>query len=266
MDGLATKPEPRTERGVNRCGVTRRRGTRSLFLFFILLSSFGCQAIPDPHALRVGSDLANPPFAFVNDAGEPAGKEPAMMRALAHRLNLELRWQRMEFSELIDAIEAGTIDVACATMGITAERSKRVRFSRPYFETEISVVVRVGATEPKSIDDLADLRVAASRGTTSEFAVREVLPNATWHFGAEKDGPVIDRLLGGEIDAAAMDGPNAVALANAHEQLRVLPEPLAAERYAIAIDPSHRRLAERIDRALAELKERGELPKVDTTP
>ena len=257
MDHLARMPVP------VRGGLRLSLAALSLTL---LLAGVGCGVLSDPHVLRVGSDLANPPFAFVDDAGEPAGKEPAMLRALAGELNLELRWQRMEFGELIDAIEAGEIDVACATMGVTAERAERVRFSVPYFETTIAVVVRAGEGEPAAIDDLADLRVAASRGTTSEFAVRDVLPRATWHFGSEKDGPVAERLFGREIDAAVMDGPNARALAEAHEELRMLPEPLAAERYAIAIDPRREKLAERIDRALEVLRKREELPGVPSVP
>ena len=232
-------------------------------LALCVVGTFGCQSLRDPHVLRVGSDLANPPFAFVDDAGEPLGKEPEMMRGLARELHMDLEWHRMEFAELLDAIEAGEIDVACATMGITAERARRVGFSNPYFETSIAVLVRHGASEPTSIDDLTHLRVAAARGTTSEFAVREVLPDATWHFGAEKDGPVVERLLTSVIDAAVMDGPNAAALAKEHASLWVLPEPLAAERYAIAIDPTYRGLVERINLALAQLRGRGELPLVE---
>ncbi len=210
--------------------------------------------------LRVGSDLSNPPFAFVDEAGDPAGLEVEMMRALGRVLALELKWHRLEFAELLDAVEAGRIDVACATLGVSPERAQRVDFSSPYYQTSLAVVVRTGDQEPNSIDDLARARVAASEGTTSEAAVRTQLPSAIWSFGEKDDAPVAGRLLAGEIDAAVMDFPSAQALVAANPNLRVLPEPLAEERYALAIHKRNRQLQVLINAALRNLGEKGELP------
>ena len=128
--------------------------------------------------LRVGSDLDNAPFAFVDGSGSARGRDVEMMQELAARLGRELVWVRMPFADLLPAVEEGAVDAVCATMGITPERAERVAFTRPYYHTAIAVVVRAGDDEPTSLADLDGMRVSGAAGTTSERAVRLHLPNA----------------------------------------------------------------------------------------
>ena len=160
----------------------------------------------------------------------------------------------------------GEIDIACATMGITEERAQRIAFSDPYFETSIAVVVRDRPGDPKTIADLATARLSASKGTTSEFAVRARLPHATI-AAEEKDGaPVVARLLNGTLTGAVMDGPNADALAAETPGLRVLAEPLAAERYAMVLAKGEKRLLRKVNAAIEALARKGALPRLSEPP
>jgi ABC-type amino acid transport substrate-binding protein len=226
----------------------------------------GCSA-PNPGqsgALRVGSDLANPPFAQVDAQGEPRGRDVEMMERLGAKLGREIEWVRMDFDALLDAVEAGEIDVVCATLGITPEREERIDFTAPYFETRISAVVRQGPGEPVALGDLAGRPVHAGLGTTSEFAVRERLPAALLTPAAKADTTTLERLLDGEIDAAVMDGPNADAMVAEHPtRLALLPTPLAVERYALAVRPDAPELLQALDLALADLQRGGLLTLLD---
>jgi ABC-type amino acid transport substrate-binding protein len=235
----------------------------SLLLSFALLL-FAPACAPARPTLVVASDLANPPFAQFDEEAGASGRDVEMMAELARRLGRELVWERMDFPALLPAVEAGEVDAVCATLGITEERARRVRFTQPYFETAIAVVVRVGPGEPDSLADLSGLRVAAGGGTTSAFAVAAKLPDAVAVLENKSGAATPDRLLEGEVDAAVMDGPNADQIVSASAgRLRRLSEDLDAERYGLVVALEDEELARALDEALADLKREGLLLQLD---
>ncbi|MFN0060480.1 MAG: ABC transporter substrate-binding protein [Planctomycetota bacterium] len=223
----------------------------------ILLLATGCAAPP----LVVVSDLANPPFATLEASGAPRGFEVDLLQALADGLERPLEIRRQKFEELLDTVASGQADIACATLGVTPERAERVRFSRPYYQTGIAIVVRVN--DPAAggeIGALAGRRVAASRGTTSERAVRLALPHVQGVYERKAETPYADMLRRGEVDAVVMDGPDAVRLATAEPAIfKIMTARLVEENYALALPLDRGELATQIDRLLAELERSGRL-------
>lgn len=226
----------------------------------LLALALVCGACAPPE-LVVGSDLDNPPFASLDGHGEPAGRDVAMMELIAAGLGRRLVWRRMPFPELLDAAAEGRVDVVCATLGITPERAERVRFTAPYFETSLAVVVRQGEGEPGALDDLAGRRVGAGAGTTSE---RAVLARPEWDLVRAGEGASGGALVAtGEADAWVVDAPDVPEILERHPGLRRLAAPLASERYALALPPTRGKLADEIDRVLTVLRTRGELRRLD---
>jgi polar amino acid transport system substrate-binding protein len=218
----------------------------------------------DAPPLVVASDLDNPPFAEIDASGHERGRDVEMMERIASALHRRIEWRRMPFTELIPAAERGEVDVVCATLGITAERAKRVAFSVPYFETELAAVARSGAGEPRSVDELEGRKVAAGAGTTSERAVLLRLPRATGVFQNKNQMPPLERLMSREVDAAVMDAPNADALiATSDGALTRLSGDLGEEIYALALPKSKTELLAAINRELLRMEERGELRRLD---
>lgn len=234
----------------------------SLALMFACSAPPAVAPLPDP--IVVVSDLDNMPFAGVDAEGRPVGRDVEMMEALGAAIGRPVQWRRQAFETLLPAVQANLVDAACATLGVTPERAERVGFTAPYFETVVTVVVRAGDREPKRWADLDGLRVAAGVGTTSERAVRRVLPRAIAVI-ENKDGLTsAERLLVGEVDGVAMDGPAAAAMvASAPGALTTLTAPLTAERYAIAVRPDDPELLRALDGALAEMRRTGALAVLD---
>lgn len=246
-----------------RLGLVRRRRFPALLgalsVLVLALAGAGCASTPP---LRVASDLANPPFASVSEDGTPEGRDVEMMHRLAARVGREVSWVRMPFDALVDAAARGEVDVVCATLGVTEEREERVDFTRPYFETRIAAVVRRDGG-PETLAALAaapGARVGASVGTTSEDAVSRVLPRAA--FVPSGDGDAIEAVLSGALTAAVMDGPAADRRAREDRELRVLVEPLAVERYALAL-PEGSPWRAPLDAALDAMQDAGELDALD---
>ena len=220
---------------------------------------------PAPPALVVASDLDNMPFAGVDESGQPVGRDVEMMVALAARLGRPLRWERMPFDQLLPAVQASTVDVICATMGITTEREALVDFSDPYFSTAIEVVVRRGPGEPRRWADLDGRKVGAGHGTTSERAVRRVLPQALGIYENKSQQGAYERLIQGTVDALAMDGPNALELVRQHgDELTLLLTPLAAERYGLVVGSGQSTLRSALNRALVALRREGTMAALNT--
>jgi polar amino acid transport system substrate-binding protein len=222
----------------------------------------GCPACPNP--IVVASDLENPPFAWVDEAGEPRGRDVEMMAELARRLRVELEWRRMPFAELLPAAERGEVDVVCATLGITPKRAERVLFTQPYYRTRLSVLVRAGEGEPRTLDDLSGKRVSAGVGTTSEASARARLAGAALVFENKSGMLTNERLLARELDAAVMDGPDALELAEqSNGALRVLDADLGSENYGLALPKDRADLAVELDYELERLGREGWLTELD---
>jgi polar amino acid transport system substrate-binding protein len=229
------------------------------FLPLLLLASLAACSTPSDggaarEVVRVASDLDNRPFAWVDEEGAPAGRDVEMMQRLAEACGFELEWRRMDFADLLGALESGRADVVCATLGVTPEREARVDFTIPYFETTQAVLVRSGAGEPRWLSELAGARVAASADTTSGRAARARLTQSELVLESKAGLSPAERLLAREVDAVVLDRPAADAHARASGgALVVLPEQLAVERYALALAPQRPELRERLDAALAAL-------------
>ncbi len=232
------------------CGETGRM-IRRLAILLLVISTAAAGA--EPEQLVVASDFDNPPFASWKSGDQPEGLEPALARDLARKLGRPVRWKRVPFETLLTVVSNGEADLAIATMGITPERSRIVDFSRPYYRTEIAVVVRAGDNDPTSLSDLAARPVGAARGTTSDRAVRLRLPDAVLVLDRKEEESFRDLLLDGRIDAVCMDRPNAERLVReSPASFRRLEEALAEERYAIAVARGNAALLESINEFLLQ--------------
>lgn len=229
-----------------------------------LVLGLGACASPAPAAPEtwvVASDFASPPFLYRDGDGEVRGRDREMLELLARDLGVRLEYRTVPFEELLDALEDGRGDLVCATLGITPERAQRVRFSRPYHETGLGVVARRGAGAPRSVEDLAaGAKVAAAPGTTSERAVRRLLPACTLVPGGEADFAAW--LAQGRVEACVLDSAPADRLASSPGLVR-WEEDLEVERYALALPLERGDRVARLDAVLARLEREGVLATLD---
>jgi polar amino acid transport system substrate-binding protein len=72
----------------------------------------------------------------------------------------------------------GRVDVVIAAFGYTKERAEQVDFTSFHYQVPIKLVVPV-ASGLNHINDLADKKISAIKGSTLELFSRRVLPHAT---------------------------------------------------------------------------------------
>lgn len=142
-----------------------------------------------------------PPYAFRDSTGTVTGEAPEALRAAARHLGIsEIRWIRLDFGDLLPALELGRVDVIAAGLFRTAAREHRVGFTRPTACGGPVLVVRSEAG-PRDILDVASdtFRVALLTGSMEQTAVAHLgvppervlpVPDVRTAFAALREGKV----------------------------------------------------------------------------
>lgn len=143
-------------------------------LFVTVLSACGTK---EDDVLRVGMDLRYPPFETVNTSNVPEGISVDIAYAFGEYLGREVEIVNTDFGSIIPAIQSGEIDIAIASMSITAEREESVDFSNPYFYFKIISLVNQdfatanSITEDSTVEDLLAITNAQFVGIASQVSV-----------------------------------------------------------------------------------------------
>lgn len=229
-------------------------------LFVVALSLVVACTTDSPRpALRIASDATFAPFHLIDESGNPTGFDIELARAIATHAGFEPEVLVLPYDDLFSGLLANTHDVAAATTGITPEREQIYLFSEPYFETCQVAVVRAGPDEPTGLAELQGARIGAGGAGTSMKAM-QTIDGEHIHLDGGQGVPALESEI---IDAWIVDEFAGVAAARASQgRLRVLPEPVALERYAFVLAKESEDLKARLDLSLAELGKNGDIAKL----
>lgn len=113
-----------------------------------------------------------------------------MARALARDLGVRLRFIDSSFARLIDDVTQDRCDVAMFAIGITPQRSEKLRFTRPHLVSDIYAITSKSNRLIKTWDDIdrPGVVVAVAKGTLHEPVMREKLKHATLLVTATTQG------------------------------------------------------------------------------
>lgn len=243
-----------------------------LFVFVVAVSLVGCsqqqttqqpQATVKPAILKVGSDTTYAPFGFQDEnSKEYVGFDIDLIKAIGKQAGFEVQLQSMNFDGLIPALEGGTIDVAISDMTITEERAQKVLFSKPYYTAGLSIMVKKDEQKIKNFNDLTGQRIAVSIGSTGAEEAHKIKDAKIREFNTIAEAFL--ELQNGGVDAVINDLPvNEYYVANQGSKFaKLVGEPLNSENLGIATAKKNKELAQKIDKALEEIKQNGEYEKI----
>jgi polar amino acid transport system substrate-binding protein len=136
--------------------------------------------------LRVGTVTDNRPYSFIED-GVNAGLDIDLLKEFADRNDLEIQFVQTEFASLIPNVVSGQLDLAAASISITAERQKIVDFT-------------------DDVDSLAGVRLGLIQGTIQDsYAQENGFDSEIVRFPDNNSG--VAALKAGSIDGFFMDAP-----------------------------------------------------------
>jgi polar amino acid transport system substrate-binding protein len=119
----------------------RRVGTLALLVG--ALAACGKQEAPAPAAgasaaatrvYSVGTDAAYAPFESQNEKGEIVGFDIDIVRAVAAKAGLEVKFVNTPWEGIFNALKQGDRDLLVSSITITDERKQSMDFSAPYFD------------------------------------------------------------------------------------------------------------------------------------
>jgi polar amino acid transport system substrate-binding protein len=193
-------------------------------------------------------------------AGVREGYEPAAATLVAESLGRPLEWVFKPWVEMVGAVDAGDGDAIWCGQGITAERRRRVDFTRPYavFDESLLVCAGSGIGSPA---ELMGKRIGAIAGSTN-MALAETFEGAELvPFGGESDdvfGEMIDALRAGDVDGIVDDDVAFLALADDPDFEIAFTVPTRNE-WGVAVSKTRPEMRDELDRTLAEVMRDGRL-------
>lgn len=167
-------------------------------------------------ALRVGWQVWAPyqmkGAGQMKGAAEPEGLDIAMVREVAGRAGCDLTFERMPWSRLLGNIERGEMDVALASSR-NETRAAYARFTDPYRQERVGVMVRAGDTAIQEMDSLEEMIEAGRRfGVWRDYHYGDKVerlradPDYAQGFHVTYEGETLMRMLAaGRIDASLGD-------------------------------------------------------------
>lgn len=210
----------------------RRRVVTGVVLGAAVASQLAAAAPP----LRVGMELAYPPFEMTDRQGRPAGVSVRIATALGDHLGRDVIIENIAFDGLIPALKTRKIDCIISSMTATPERARSIAFSNPYLKTGLAILAASDAAVA-SIDDLNQpgRTVAVKKGTTAhQFAARELRRGRV--LVLDREAAAVMEVVQQKADAFLYDPLSIYQHHKRHpEATRALLKPFREEAWAVGL-------------------------------
>jgi len=167
----------------------------------------GCQekSNDEDKPLKIGMELAYPPFEMSDKDGKPSGVSVDLAYALGKYLNRKVIIENIAWDGLIPSLKTKKIDMIISSMTITQERKKTIDFSIPYAQSSLAIL----ANKKSGINSIDDLNqkgkvVAVKKGSTGNIYARDHLKNATI-LVFDKENACVLEVVQGKADGFIYD-------------------------------------------------------------
>ena len=225
---------------------------------FVLAGSMlaGCgSSSGDDNTLVMATNATFPPYEYV-EGDEIVGIDPEIAAAIADELGMELQIEDVDFDSIVAGVASGKYDMGMAGMTVDPDRLESVNFSDSYATGIQSIIVKEGS-QIQSVEDLSSsTKIGVQQGTTGAmYAADDYGQDAVVNFN--KGADAVQALVTDKVDCVIIDNEPAKSFVAANEGLKILDTEYAVEDYAICVAKDNDELLDKINDALAKLKEDG---------
>jgi len=137
-----------------------------VLLLCCALTLQAADAEPAPPAPRqvvtIGGGDDNPPYAFLDEHGDPAGFDIELARAIAETMGLRVRFRLAPWATIRRELLDGQVDLLQG-MYYSVERNRVVEFSAPHGVINYAAFARRGAGRIATLEDLKDKAILVQR-------------------------------------------------------------------------------------------------------
>ena len=230
---------------------------------FVLAGSMlaGCgSSSSDENTLVMATNAPFPPYEYV-EGDEIVGIDPEIAAAIADELGMELQIEDVDFDSIVAGVASGKYDMGMAGMTVDPDRLDSVNFSDSYATGIQSIIVKEGSPI-QSVDDLSSsTKIGVQQGTTgAQYAADDYGQDAVVNFN--KGADAVQALVTDKVDCVIIDNEPAKSFVEANPGLKILDTEYAVEDYAICVAKDNDELLDKINDALAKLKEDGTVDEI----
>jgi len=153
--------------------------------------------------LRTGVDATFAPHAFPNlSGGGYQGFNIDLGDEFSRRLKRKLVIDYTQYSGLIPAMQAGTLDFILAPTTVTKERADNMLFTEGYLNTDFQFLIKKGSPKVETLDVLKGKTISVNKGSAYEAWARGLEDKYGWKvesYGTQTDA--VQAVLVGRADA-----------------------------------------------------------------
>jgi polar amino acid transport system substrate-binding protein len=208
--------------------------------------------------LVVGVDQNTLGFGYRGPNGNLVGFDIDLAREVARAIfgnTKAIVFKSATSAQRVPAVVNGDVDIAASLLSINCDRWQQVDFTTQYYGGYQSVLVRKHSPI-RSVADLNSRTVCATAGSTSIKNIRKVAPHARIYPVALRPDCLV-ALQEGAVDAITADNTILAGFQVQDPQSTLLPGPLEAERYGMAINIAHPDFVRFVNAVLEQLRTNG---------
>lgn len=191
------------------------------------------------------------------------GYDVQIAKYLGEQLDMEVVVKKIGWDALTTAVNTNMINCIIAGMSYTETRDLSLDFTRNYYISEMTLVVRKSSplVNATSIQDFSGYKVGSQLGTLTDSIIDQI-QNVDHVTPYMSFGIAATAVANNQIDAMTAEYPVAVAICNADSSLQIVT--FSAENgfsgldqnelgVAVAVKEGNTELRDRLDSALANL-------------
>ncbi|MBI2955535.1 MAG: amino acid ABC transporter substrate-binding protein [Chloroflexi bacterium] len=217
------------------------------------------QRVKEAGELIVGIDPSYPPFAAIDGQGRLVGYDVDLAEYVARQLGVRAGFVSIDIGSIQDGLLAKKFDVIVSSLPPFPEFTKKISYSRPYFNAGQVLVVNEETDNAAGLDDLDGKTLGVEGGSAADVEMRKLVGQSLDiairpYQTAEA---LLSTLKAGGVDAAAVDVVTAMEFARREKGVKIIGKPLTMEPFVIAVRRDDAALLNEIDGALFEAENDG---------
>ncbi len=237
-----------------------------IMLIVLTIALSGCQnsnETSEKQTLKVALSDDYPPMEFRDENNELVGFDIDLIKALEKQMDVKLEIITSSWDGLFVGLTSDKYDMIISATSITKERLENYEQSIPYLASGQVVVVNKNSAISKS-DDLIDKKIGVQIDSTGEQAANKQKEQTNFEIIAYDEViSVFSDIKAGRLDGGVCDyGVAMEYVANNPDDYYITDIQLTNEPLAVTIKKGNTQLKDKVNTALSQLKENGELKSI----
>lgn len=232
---------------------------KKLFLLALIgLILTNCNNRNNNDILTFATSADYPPFEYISN-GKLIGFEIELGEMIAQELGKKVKFQDMNFSSVLAAVQNSITDAAISTITITENRQKHFDFSDSYYIENIAIVFHTDNTATNVLD-LSKKKIACQLGSIVQIWLEQNVKNAEI-ITTDSNPQAIESLKSGYVDYVLIDAIQGDHFSKNNPELSYKVIAKSENGYAIAFKKGSP-LKEQVNKALLSLTTKGLIQKL----